>query len=189
MPLPPPPRPLSGPRRRSLLTGAVLAGTATGLLAGCSEEPAGGGAERDSAERKLREHSAGESRALLARYDATAAAHPALASRLRPLRAEVAAHVAAFTVAARSGSPSSASSPFSVSPAPSASPGAPGTRSPAPEVPEDEGRALAALADAERRTAENRTTALLHAPAEFARLLASVAAAGAAHAYLLTEGG
>ncbi|WP_367130995.1 MULTISPECIES: hypothetical protein [Streptomyces] len=52
-------------------------------------------------------------------------------------------------------------------------------------VPDDEKAALAALADAERRTADNRTKALGSASPELARLLASVAAAGAAHAYLL----
>ncbi|MET9417309.1 hypothetical protein ABZY03_24610 [Streptomyces klenkii] len=52
-------------------------------------------------------------------------------------------------------------------------------------MPGDEKAALAALADAERRTADNRTKALGSAPPELARLLASVAAAGAAHAYLL----
>jgi hypothetical protein len=186
VPLSPPTQPLSGPGRRSLLTGVVLAATTPGLLVGCSKEPAGERAERSSAAWKLREHSARESRALLARYDATARAHPALAGRLRLLRAEVAAHAAAFTSPTRSGSPSPATS---ASPAPSVSSGSLGPRPPAPKVPKDEGQALAALADAERRTAEARTTALLHAPAELARLLASVAAAGAAHAYLLTEGG
>ncbi|MEV4500821.1 hypothetical protein [Streptomyces klenkii] len=52
-------------------------------------------------------------------------------------------------------------------------------------VPGDEKAALAALADAERRTADTRTKALGSTPPELARLLASVAAAGAAHAYLL----
>ncbi|MGK5548386.1 hypothetical protein ACSNOH_27200 [Streptomyces sp. URMC 127] len=52
-------------------------------------------------------------------------------------------------------------------------------------MPSDEKAALAALAEAERRTADDRTKALGSAPSELARLLASVAAAGAAHAYLL----
>ena len=52
-------------------------------------------------------------------------------------------------------------------------------------MPGDEKAALAALGEAERRTSEARTAALMKAPPELARLLASVAAAGAAHAYLL----
>ncbi|MCZ0993147.1 hypothetical protein O1L44_08540 [Streptomyces noursei] len=54
-------------------------------------------------------------------------------------------------------------------------------------MPADERSARAALADAERTLADSRTAALVTAPPELARLLASVAAAGAAHAYLLTE--
>ncbi|WP_324618392.1 hypothetical protein [Streptomyces sp. RTd22] len=78
---------------------------------------------------------------------------------------------------------------------PSASASATASRSPAaggrrlPAVPEDEKKALGALAQAERHTADSRTTALVAAPPELARLLASVAAAGAAHVYLLTQGG
>ncbi|MEX0170292.1 hypothetical protein MRBLMG1_002892, partial [Streptomyces sp. LMG1-1-1.1] len=60
---------------------------------------------------------------------------------------------------------------------------------PAPvPVPADPRAALKELADAARAAADGHTAALLTAPPEYARLLASVAAAGAAHAYLLTEG-
>lgn len=52
----------------------------------------------------------------------------------------------------------------------------------------DERAALAELAAAERALADRRAKALLDVPGELARLLASVAAAGAAHAYLLNEG-
>jgi hypothetical protein len=55
-------------------------------------------------------------------------------------------------------------------------------------VPGDEKAALAELAAAEKRLAERRTKALLEVPGELARLMASVAAAGAGHAFLLTEG-
>ena len=47
---------------------------------------------------------------------------------------------------------------------------------------------LAELASAERALADRRTKALEEVPGELARLLASVAAAGAVHVYLLTEG-
>jgi hypothetical protein len=55
-------------------------------------------------------------------------------------------------------------------------------------VPLDERAALAELSAAERALADRRAKALLDVPGELARLLASVAAAGAAHAYLLNEG-
>ncbi|MGW2900094.1 hypothetical protein ACWDAO_37285, partial [Streptomyces sp. NPDC001212] len=65
-------------------------------------------------------------------------------------------------------------------------PGAEASGSPAAR--ETAKSALAGLAAAERSLSDRRTAALLQAPGELARLLASVAAAGAAHAYLLTEG-
>ncbi len=55
-------------------------------------------------------------------------------------------------------------------------------------VPGDEREARGALAAAERELAGRRMKALPALPGELARLLASVAAAGSAHAYLLTEG-
>ncbi|MHC0434164.1 hypothetical protein ACX6XY_28935, partial [Streptomyces sp. O3] len=65
--------------------------------------------------------------------------------------------------------------------------------SPAPgasaAVPADEKAALAQLAAAERKLADARRTALLELPGEQARLLASVAAAGDVHVYLLSEAG
>jgi hypothetical protein len=55
-------------------------------------------------------------------------------------------------------------------------------------VPAEPKAALAELAAAERKLADRRGKALLEVPGELARLLASVAAAGAGHAYMLTEG-
>ncbi|MFD8978720.1 hypothetical protein ACFV0Q_02285, partial [Streptomyces sp. NPDC059564] len=72
------------------------------------------------------------------------------------------------------------------SPSPSPSPAA----SPAggkDGVPPQPAEALSALADAERSLSEARTIALAGAPGELARMLASVAACGAVHAYLLTS--
>ncbi len=165
MPLPMTSQAPGGPRRRAVLTGGLAVPLAA--LAGCSGGAAHGAPADPTAELSAR--AARDSAALLARYDATAAAHPALADRLRPLRAQVALHIAAFT-------PSGGSA----GPAPSGSGGA---------VAADQNAALAALADAERRTADARTTALQDAPPELARLLASVAAAGACHAALLQGGG
>ncbi|WP_405868913.1 hypothetical protein [Streptomyces sp. NBC_00005] len=171
MPYPPAPRTPSGPRRRSLLASA--AGAA--LLVGCSdgsgdsEEITGGST---SVTQKARARAARDSAGLAERYDAVLAAHPAVAERLRPLRAEVVRHTEAFGGAVANGSPPSSSAASS-------------TPAAAPTTEKD---ALAGLAAAERALADRRMAALLDVPGELARLLASVAAAGAAHAYLLTEG-
>lgn len=163
----------AGPRRRGVLTGgaALLTGGASALLTGCSGS-AGGGDERTSAANRLRAAAGRDSAELLERYDATIGAHEALAPRLRPLRAEVARHAEAFGTSA------------SASPSASASASA----SPPAGVPEDEKEALAALAGVERRVLDARTAALVGAPPELARLLASVAAAGAGHVFLLGGG-
>ncbi|MFF8597868.1 hypothetical protein ACF065_02915 [Streptomyces sp. NPDC015232] len=174
--------------RRALL-GAGAAGAAA-ALAGCTSEGTGGGprkpdaaARAAAAEAALRRRSAAAGRDLLTRYDAVIAAHPALAPRLAPLRASAAAHVTALA----EGGPAPAPGPAGTG-SPTATP-AP-TRSQAPvRVPADPAAALKELTAAVRATADTHTAALLTAPPEYARLLASVAAAGAAHAYLLTEGG
>jgi hypothetical protein len=136
------------------------------------------------------------------RYDAVLAAHPALARRLLPLRAEVVRHVAAFGGAGPESAtrpPTASSTAGTASPGPSgtqgieAAAGAEGSSGPSatpasssavPAKPRD---ALTELAAAERSLADRRTAALLDVPGELARLLASVAAAGAVHAYLLTN--
>ncbi|GAA3080450.1 lipoprotein [Streptomyces rectiviolaceus] len=143
------------------------------LLSGCSDsDPTD---ERPSAAARLRAQAARDSGELLGRYDAVLAAHPSLAGRLDPLRAEVKRHEAAFAEG-------------SAPPSPSGSPSTSASPTHKPSVPKDEKDAVHALAKAERELAKQRGDALLDAPAELARLLASVAAAGAAHAYLLTEG-
>ncbi|MFH9071904.1 hypothetical protein [Streptomyces alboflavus] len=162
-----------GPRRRSLLTGAAAAAGTT-LLAGCSGSGDSSGDGRPSADDRLRARAARDSAELLRRYDAVLAAHAPLAGLLRPLRAEVARHEKAFDA--------------DPEPTPAKSPKSAKAPSPAPvSVPDGERDALRFLAGAERELARRRGKQLLDAPAELARLLASVAAAGAAHAYLLTE--
>ncbi|GGO56463.1 hypothetical protein [Streptomyces lasiicapitis] len=161
-----------GPRRRSLLTGAAGAAGTT-LLAGCSGSGDSGDGRPSAAAEKLRARAARDSAGLLRRYDAVLAAHAPLAERLRPLRAEVARHEKAFAEGRATATPTPAKSPAG-SPAPVS----------VPDSPKD---ALRFLAAAERELAGRRGKELLDAPAELARLLASVAAAGAAHAYLLTE--
>ncbi|MZD04844.1 hypothetical protein GTW43_07070 [Streptomyces sp. SID5785] len=159
----------TGPRRRTLL--AALAG-ATALLTACSGEgdsaEGGRGAPSVSQDRRLRAQAARDSADLLGRYDDALGARPALAGRLDPLRSEVERHVKAFGGAAE---------PTRMAGAPSPTSG-----------PVAEKDVLKALAAAERELSDRRLGALVDAPAELARLLASAAAAGAAHAYLLTEG-
>lgn len=175
------PRSRPGPRRRSLLTGAAGVASAA-LLAGCTDSADSDADERPSATRRLRAAAAKDSRELLGRYDAVLAAHPSLATRLGPLRAEVKQHAEAFEGGGnRSGSSAAAA------PSPSASSSASASAAPSPSVAKDPEKALRELAEAERKLADRRDEALVDAPAEEGRLLASVAAAGAAHAYLLTE--
>ena len=174
MPYPSPPRVPPGPRRRSLL--ASVAGGA--LLVGCSGGTGSGEegtAGSPSVVERIRVQAARDSRGLVGRYDAVLAAHPTLAERVGPLRAEAVRHMEAFGESVTASSPSVSGS-ASPSPSPSAT------------VPSTEKDALAQLAAAERALADRRAKALLEVPGELARLLASVAAAGAAHAYLLTEG-
>lgn len=204
MPFPSHPRTLL--RRRSLLASAA----GITLLAGCSDASDSAATSGSlSAADRARARAARDSEALAERYTAVLAAHPGLVSRLRPLRAEVMRHAKAFggTGTAASGStasssasssvpssPSSPSSPASpasssVSASPSDSAGPAGSASPgASAVPADPKSALAGLAAAEQALADRRARALLDVPGELARLMASVAAAGAAHAYLLKEG-
>jgi hypothetical protein len=172
VPYPPQPRVPSGPRRRSLL--ASVAGGA--LLVGCSDgtgDSQEGTAGSPSLVERVRVRAARDSRGIVERYDAVLAAHPMLAERVGPLRAEAVRHVEAFGEKVTTASPTASGS---------ASPSPPAT------VPATEKDALAQLAAAERALADRRAQALVDVPGELARLLASVAAAGAAHAYLLTEG-
>jgi hypothetical protein len=165
-----------GPRRRAVLAWPVWCGAALALpaLAGCADTVPAGDSRAAGRDTALRARAAADSVALLARYDATAAAHPPLAGRLAPLRAQVALHAEAFQPG----------------PGPTAakSPSASASRSAPPAVPGDTGAALKALATAETTTARARAAALRDASPELARLLASVAACGSAHALLLAGG-
>ncbi|MFH9724515.1 hypothetical protein ACH4M4_16325 [Streptomyces sp. NPDC017254] len=182
--------------RRALLTAGISAAAAAALSGCTSEEPAPrkpSAAEREAervarAEAALRLRSVTASRTLLERYDAALAAHPALGPRLSPLRRSVAAHTEALgeggtTVRPATAAPTDPAAPAKASAKPTVSP----APVPAP-VATDPRAALKELATAERTASDAHTAALLTAPPEYARLLASVAAAGAAHAYLLTEG-
>jgi hypothetical protein len=125
----------------------------------------------------LRRRSARTSGTLLALYDAVLTQHTdaRTGGLARPLRDAVAQHVTALSPAAAAAWSCSAQPP------------APAAATP-PTVPAGRAAALKALAEAERHTADSHITALLDAPSELARLLASVAAACSAHAYLLSRG-
>lgn len=163
----------TGTTRRSALTatGAVALGA---VLTGCGDGPRnrdlpGGADARTAALRErtaLRAAAARDSASLLSRYEQVAAAHPLTEAGIAPMGAAVRAHLAAL------GGPAKATGTSPSSP---------------PATPADARAALRELAAEERRVADGRATALLNAEPELARLLASIAAAGAAHAYLLTE--
>ncbi|WP_342777944.1 hypothetical protein [Streptomyces hundungensis] len=167
------------------MTGAAAAG----VLAGCSDAGSDSAARgsapgaREAAARTeaaLRARTSAASRALVAQYDAVLAMHPTLRDRLAPLREQAAQHGTALAP------PTPApGAPGPSSPAPSVAPSSPSAISP---VPADADEALKQLARAERRTSDAQLTALATAPPELARLLASVAASGAGHAYLLGGG-
>ncbi|MER7895281.1 hypothetical protein ABTX62_03870 [Streptomyces sp. NPDC096046] len=185
MPFPPSPRARSGPRRRSLLAVAPAALALSGCTGGDSGGPAGDG---PSAADRARARAARDSEELVERYDAVIAARPGLAKRLRPLREEVVRHAQAFGGGRTSSASASPAASASVSPAASPSASASVPSAPSAAVPGNDKDALAGLAAAERELADRRAKALGGVPGELARLLASVAAAGAAHVYLLTEG-
>ncbi|MFE9554381.1 hypothetical protein ACFYOD_12970 [Streptomyces sp. NPDC006703] len=171
--------PHTGTTRRRVL--AATGAAAAGLLAGCSGDASHGGTSTSGlreagvreaaarAEAALRARTSAASRALVDRYDAVLAMHPALRDRLAPLRDQAAQHATALGPAA----------------APSPAPSSPPAVSP---VPADAEEAVKQLADAERLTSDAQLAALATAPPEMARLLASVAASGAGHAYLLAGG-
>ncbi|WBB62722.1 hypothetical protein O7599_09395 [Streptomyces sp. WMMC500] len=172
------------PARRTVLAGAAVL-AATGTTAGCSGDGDDGDADSARTER-LRRRAAEESRGLLRRYDATAAAHPGLAGALDPLRTEVAQHVSALArglpadTRAASPGPEAEGSGDRADAAPP-----PAGKRGGEAVPADPAEAVAALVAAEKRAADAHNATLATAPGEFAGLLASVAAAGAAHVYLL----
>jgi hypothetical protein len=113
--------------------------------------------------------------ALLAAYDASAAAHPELAGRLAPFRADHAAHL--HGLAPGVAPPSSA--PSSTAPAPVASAAAPASSPPASVVFEQ-------LADLERNAAAARVNDVATTSGSLARLIASIGGCEAAHAALLS---
>ncbi|MCH6162929.1 hypothetical protein [Streptomyces marispadix] len=206
MPLTPSP---PGPRRRSMVAGTLgalgpfaavgrIAAAATtavpvgAVLTGCSADGSDAdAAQATAADKRLRREATRQSLDLLARYDATADTHSSLADRIRPLREATMRHAEVLSGddeknhGAGRGRHGRGSDGGGRGDGGTADKHGEQRR---PRVPGDEKAALASLGDAERRTAAARTAALMKAPPETARLLASLAAAGAAHAYLLGAG-
>ncbi|CAM5690207.1 hypothetical protein I6J42_07250 [Streptomyces californicus] len=178
----------TGTTRRGALTatGALALGAVLTGCGGGGEETGGGGpahsgarAAAEKTERTLRETAVRDGALLLARYDRVAEVHPATAAGLAPLRAAVAEHGKALAPPRAKDAPKKGGTDGGA-PAKDAPSPAPGPVAAAPKA------ALKELATAERRRADAHAEALLEAGPELARLLASVAAAAAAHAYLLT---
>jgi hypothetical protein len=145
-------------RRQGLLFALALP---VATAAGCSSEaappvpPSPSGVDEDA--------TVVDEQALIGRYEATAAAHPALAEALAPLADQHRAHLAAL-----------------------GSPDAPGR--PPTEVPALPSAALAALVQAERSASRQRIDACVAAESgDRARLLAFIAASEAGHVAALTR--
>lgn len=174
-----PHRPPSPSRRRVLQGGLVLGGGV--LVAGCGlfEDggPLGGSDEPGPDVVALRAALADEV-GLLAAYDATLAAHPALAPALQPLRAEHAEH--RRVVLDRLGDDAEAEPEAAGSP-PGAAPGPP----PVPVAPADPAAAVAELSRREDDAARDRRRSTLSVSSPLAPLLGSVAASEASHPLVL----
>lgn len=175
--------PHSPSRRRVLQGGLVLGGGV--LLAGCGLFEDGGllrgDDEPDPDVVALRAALADEDE-LLAAYDATLAAHPALAPTLQPLRAEHAEH--RRVVLDRLGDDAEAEPQAADTPPGEASPEpAPGPSGPV--VPAEPGAAVTELSRREDDAARGRRRSALSVSAPLAPLLGSVAASEASHPLVL----
>jgi len=151
--------------RRALLTGAMAAAAAPGILGGCSSEPAPAAPTPDET---ALDFAVASARDLVAAYSATASTHPALAPRLDPLAADHREHLAVL-----------APDP---SPTASAKGSPPPTPVPTPAVPAEPAAAVAALAAGETAAAAALANRLSPIDPDLARTLASVSACRAAHA-------
>jgi hypothetical protein len=123
--------------------------------------------------------------ALLASYDATVGAHPALTPALAAIHADHTAHQSALAaeLSRREVAQRSAGRPKSPQPAVGSPP--PGSMPAPPPVPADVPAAVRALVAAETTAAGARGTEAVAAAADLAALLGSVAASEAAHAAVL----
>lgn len=148
----------SGPTRRVVLAASALAAASLGT-AGCATLDAAAAAARVPANVTVLRAVIAAKTTMIARYAATAAAHPRLRASLQPLLGDHQAHL--DELQQRLGEPG-------------ASPAA----APAPAA---EGAAVAALVSAERAAAARHVTLLRSVPPALAQLFASIAACEATH--------
>ncbi|WP_157734828.1 hypothetical protein [Pseudofrankia inefficax] len=195
-------RRVAAPSRRAVLalpaTGLAAAGLGT-LAAGCSTKLPTSAVE-PPVDLAAAQAAAGTERALLARYDAAIASHPALTGLLAGLRAHHAQHLAALaalvpgvstadptTTPSAGGSSTPAASPAGGAGTPTGTP--PGTATaPVDDSTAARASALAALAAAERGAAGAHRATCLSTTTRLAPLLASLYAAESCHADLLALG-
>lgn len=159
----------AGPTRRTVLAGlGALSASVFGVTACTSDDKdSGPSPEQRKADDEIRARARDSAAALLDRYDAVIAAHPALAGQLRPYADEIDRHLTAFG--------GTRPSPGTVPP-----PGEP--------VPPDPKAAVTDLAAREQQGADGRTADLPAAGADLARLLAAVSASQYVHARRLESG-
>jgi hypothetical protein len=156
-----------GASRRQVLS-AFVAGLGAAGLAGCRSGASPTGPD------PLLADLADEQR-LVAAYEATARRHPTLDARLRPLRANHAAHVDALVRAVGTAASTSASTATAtVTPGQSAVPATPAA-------------AVAALDRAEWQASAARAASAVRATGGRAALLASMAACSACHRVVLLQ--
>lgn len=148
------------PTRRAVLQAAVVSPFAA--LAACSTD---GGGSVDNSDDAVRQAVADSEQTLIGRYDATIAAYPALADKLRPLRDQHAEHLAAVGSPAADGAQQSDS------------------------VAKTSAAAVQALTAAERTAATERTVACGQATsADLIWNLALIATSEAQHVAVLSKG-
>jgi hypothetical protein len=157
-----------------VLAASTLAAASLGT-AGCATLDAASAASRVSPDVTLLRAAIAAKTAMIARYRATAAAHPALRSGLAPLLGDHQAHL--DELQHRLVQPPHPSAPASPSPRTGAQP--------PPQVPAGDGAAVSALISAEQAAAATHITQLRSATPSFAQLLASIAACEATHASAL----
>src|SRR5262249_61611891 len=173
----PPTGPPALPRRRGLGIGAVgLSGGLFGMAIGCRRGSTGAGAPPTTPSTAPAEPDPlladlADARRLLDRYDQTVRAHPALTARLRPLRANHAAHVVALQQAIRvtatpTGATVTDTMPTTATPiggAPTTGAATAAHAGPGAGVPRDPAAALAALRSLEHAAVSARSTAAVRA--------------------------
>lgn len=175
--------PPAPPSRRTVLYG--LAGlTALALVGGCTsgeDSPDSPRAARaPDPDLELLARAVAEKQDLLAAYEAALTRHPELTERLRPMRADHQAHLAALT--AFRPEVTAAGPTASASPAAAASPTAAATQTDRARTVED--LAAAEQASANRRIGQCETAR----DRQLARLLASIGGCEAAHTAVLRGG-